>query len=938
MGIFAEATKQDKGVSPAIKSLLDISQAAGPEVEQEAKSIVERLKGGAKSTLRTTLDIVSRPNFAVASAVKNIVDEDPVTTFLAGLKTGVKGETKITFGDVLQEAGWKPETLGGRIAKGVTGFALDVLLDPTTYITLGVGAGAKITGKGVQTIGKTITLTKKGKKFLKKAVELGGERGLSKELAGDAIIKLTQKNPALAKEFIDKGGVKYFGKTLLSSNFIRSGLKAIPGTKTIDRLTAPIRNTTFALFDRKFDPKFGRLPDEFIKFEQKFRDLAKTKPREVIKFWNNIARANKLTAPEAEIISNAIEMGTKIADIRLENVRQIAKTQFGKLLKEERGLGIRIGELTNYVPHIGVKENVGDVPFKISAGLKKRVGKPGFIKARKIEGTIEEINQAFGKDFFKKDIIEVGTIRTLASQKAQIAKQYLREVGENFGKLANEAHPNYVESTAKELKGLKFHPVVGRRIDEFTNALGRDEASQEILKQFDRLQNVWKASVTSIFPAFHGRNAISNIFLNFMDMGRNVLSPANNSLATSMLIKNARVNTLERVALGIGEKARVAQKELSVILNTPAMTDIFGVEYTFGALRALAKRNNIAFTGEFFAADIPTAIGRPMFQVSKVKKTLPIFSDFYGYEKGKQLGSAIEGHARLVNFLHNLKNSGDPLTAAARTKRFLFDYGNLTQFEKNFMRRIMPFYTFTRKNLEVQVVEGLKAPGRIATQAKIFNTIGDIISSGDQASEEEIRTLPEWMQEGLLIMIGRDDPDISFITSLGLPIEQSLGLDSKEMINMLSPLIKFPVEKVTGRSLFFEKEIKDITDARPFINAPQFIKDYIGYKAKPDRNDPTRTWHVSTRPERMHLLMNLPPTSRIWSFIKQVQDVDVPANARVFQQLTGIKPRTRDIEREKISREKEIIRELEDLLETRQVGATFEKFFIPKEKKKELGL
>lgn len=938
MGLFAQALTSGQTENKAIQSLLDISKAAGPGIQQDAESIASKLKKGTFSLLRSTLDIVSRPNFAVASAVKNIVDSDPETTFRSGLLSGIKGDTKNTFSDVFQEAGWKPETLGGKVAKGVAGFTLDVLLDPTTYITLGVGGGAKLVGKGATTVGKTRTLTRAGSKFLKQAAELGGEKGLSKELAGEAILKLVQKNPELAQKFIDQGGVKYFGKTLLSGDFIGKSLKAIPGMKTIDKLTEPARNTMFALFDRKFDPKFGRVPDDFVRFEQKFADLAKARPKEVVKFWNNVARANKLTLPEAEIVSNAIETGMKLADVRLENVRQIAKAQFGKLLKEERELGLRVGELTNYVTHIGVKEDVGKIPFKVSSSLNKRVGTPGFTKGRKLEGTIDEIKQAFGKDVFKKDIIEISTLRGLASQKAQISKQYLTDVAENFGTKASRAPSNFVESTAKELKGFKFHPVVAKRIDEFTGGMLKDEATSKLLKQFDNLQNVWKASVTSIFPAFHGRNAISNVFLNFMDMGKNVLSPANNTLAASMLAKNARANRLERAALGVGDAAKTAQKELSSLLNTPAMTDSFGTKYSVGALRALAKRNNIAFTGEFFASDVPTALAKTPFNASKVKRALPIFSDFYGYEKGKQLGSAIEGHARLVNFLHNLKNTGDPISAAARTKQFLFDYGNLTPFEKNFMRRIMPFYTFTRKNLEVQVKEGLKAPGRVVTQAKIFNTVGDVLSNGDSASEEEIKSLPDWMQEGLLIMIDRDNDNVSFVTSLGLPIEQSLGLSSKDAINMLSPLIKFPVEKITGRSLFFDKEIKDVSDARPFMNAPQFIKDYIGYQATPDRNNPAKTWHVSTKPDKMHTLMNLPPSSRIWSFIKQVQDVDVPASARIFQQLTGVKPYTKDIEREKANREREIVRDLEDLLETRQVGGTFSKFFVSKEKKAELGL
>ena len=41
--------------------------------------------------------------------------------------------------------------------------------------------------------------------------------------------------------------------------------------------------------------------------------------------------------------------------------------------------------------------------------------------------------------------------------------------------------------------------------------------------------------------------------------------------------------------------------------------------------------------------------------------------------------------------------------AAIHVKKHLFDYDNLSKFEKEFMRRGIPFYTWTRKNLALQL-------------------------------------------------------------------------------------------------------------------------------------------------------------------------------------------------------------------------------------------
>ena len=55
------------------------------------------------------------------------------------------------------------------------------------------------------------------------------------------------------------------------------------------------------------------------------------------------------------------------------------------------------------------------------------------------------------------------------------------------------------------------------------------------------------------------------------------------------------------------------------------------------------------------------------------KKVLPVSQQFAPFKAGRELGRAIEEQARLVDFLANLKNTGDVSLAAQRTKQFLFD-------------------------------------------------------------------------------------------------------------------------------------------------------------------------------------------------------------------------------------------------------------------------
>ena len=77
----------------------------------------------------------------------------------------------------------------------------------------------------------------------------------------------------------------------------------------------------------------------------------------------------------------------------------------------------------------------------------------------------------------------------------------------------------------------------------------------------------------------------------------------------------------------------------------------------------------------------------------------------------RMVGDAIETNAKIALFIDRL-SKGDTVEQAAQTvRKYLFDYTDITKTER-MAKLIAPFYTFTRKNLPLQLKSLLERPDK----------------------------------------------------------------------------------------------------------------------------------------------------------------------------------------------------------------------------------
>lgn len=589
---------------------------------------------------------------------------------------------------------------------------------------------------------------------------------------------------------------------------------------------------------------------------------------------------------------------------------------------------------------------------------------------QRVRATAKEINDNYfkGEEMFSESALKSAVQGSVNAIRSATSRELLNDIAKSFGIPASSAPGDFVQlgiaglqkgtidqSRYMALEGgkfalknaqgeeLRFHPVVAESVNNMLKVMAEDPASNAMLQGYDKLTQIWKASVTSVFPSFHGRNAISNVFQNMMDIGYEALNPANHVLASQILVYN---HQLEKLAFKAAEGDTAAAREMLKIQNKVVLTDAAGHDWTAGEITRVARDNVIAFhpdivgnmdTWQSTRTQVDAMMDTLFPKTNKYGTALkewanPGSHSFKPFEYGRNVGNVIESQARLVNFLANLKKLGDVQQAAIQTKQFLFDYQNLTPFEKNFMRRVFPFYTYARKNMELQVHTLLTKPGRIDMMGNAYSNIGDVWG-GTPLSDEERNALPDWVKDGINVVVSRNGKNVSVLTSLGSPFEQPFQTMGNIM-GATNPIIKGPIEQITGYSFFNGKPLSEVTNATAYSSplVPQVIRDFIGYTENHyvDSSGKEHTQYVSLKPSHMNIFNNIPLTPRVLSTLKLMQTSDMSTQEKLLQGLLAMKPEEFNLDKETLKRNQEMQSQLQDVLDKAGIGYEFTRFQLKK--------
>lgn len=478
---------------------------------------------------------------------------------------------------------------------------------------------------------------------------------------------------------------------------------------------------------------------------------------------------------------------------------------------------------------------------------------------------------------------------------------------------------------------------------------------------FDAATSLFKRFVTGPFAPFHIRNLASGELQNFELIGRVAQNPKVQATGIRIATKMSQgvfsevADPFDAISM-VGKKIKDFGEEVVELHGKPwKLNDISqAIEKRFGG----STRYNVDFNQITHDAD--ALISTQDFSRETVKEWAKSFRTFklsknpveglVGennpiFRGARVIGSWIEMQQKsklVVGALEKGHSLDEALQIATKGG---FNYRALTQFESRVMRRIIPFYSFNRFNVELQLKVLKENPQRINQIIRSIENAQNLWETN--LTPEEEKNLPSYLKEYLSVPVGRTREGVpTFVRSFGTPIEaftelikfKSEGKSTIERtflatLSKVNPYLKVPIELGIGKDSFRQRDLKEVYNAREFEIAPQFIKDWLKINKVTKKDfgtDRLRTIYVAD-PERLLVARSL-FTSRGFTYFNNIFNGDVQGFFRILDLVSGIRATEVDVERQAGFNDRRLKEELGDVLRRNGVLSEFNKLFIPKEK------
>jgi len=355
-----------------------------------------------------------------------------------------------------------------------------------------------------------------------------------------------------------------------------------------------------------------------------------------------------------------------------------------------------------------------------------------------------------------------------------------KDFKEEFSALYKNLSPKSKEVLDKyfEIQGYGPGKAVLMNKSAFNILKGAEKAYVDLpkfAKVYDKYLNFWKG-ITLVSPGFHLRNMFGNMF--------NAYAVGMDSVAQARYLTTAvtEIDEYQKIAKKLAQGLDITKQEKELFDLVKGYFEN-GVSQTHRGIRDLETVKD---------ASARTIKG------SKLKNGYNTVVRF-----NFNVAEKMDDIQRYALYRWGLDKTGDATKAAKTVREALFDYSALTPFEKDYMKRIFPFYTFMKNNFIFQAKNIFANPKQYARVGRAYKyAIEDLAGYS-------IDNMPDYAVENMWIPIPmtvtkNDTKAIAFLKA-NLPLGDFTELVEnpfkKGVVSITAPA-KLLIEFGAGRDMF----------------------------------------------------------------------------------------------------------------------------------------
>ena len=373
---------------------------------------------------------------------------------------------------------------------------------------------------------------------------------------------------------------------------------------------------------------------------------------------------------------------------------------------------------------------------------------------------------------------------------------------------------------------------------------------------YDAVHNVWKGYAI-LSPGFWARNYMGGMFLNYLH-GVDISSytrfiRAYNALKIEQAVAQGKIKRAEgRRLLEKATGGKVSADDISIVRQMEE-TGAFG-----------QGQAGVEFTPSTGGRGVITVAGKQI----DLMKFNPFSSRNLALKGGHKMNIKVETFLRGSIGFDTMKKGGSLGQAMDDIWKYHFDYDDLSRFERSVVKKIVPFYTWTRKSLPLVAEQFMMKPYK-------FNRYRMAIDAISEDDWSDFGLVPDWMVRQGAVPLGHkfagehmwmipDLPMRGFYELINTPTRadmspiERIGALGEAMSSMVSPLIKAPIELLTNRNIWkgynFNGSLEPVPEAFSWVPGLMPAMSAIGAAQK----TPKGNWVM--KDNWLHSMTQLVPT------------------------------------------------------------------------------